>query len=73
MTLLAIPFGVGTGRRGALYAVGLGIVLALSYWIVMSLFIALGKSGILTPMLAAWSPNVIVLGSAGYLYLTVRT
>ena len=34
MTLLAIPFGVGTGRRGALYAVGLGIILALSYWIV---------------------------------------
>ena len=24
MTLLAIPFGVSTGRRGALYAVGLG-------------------------------------------------
>ena len=29
MTLLAIPFGVSTGRRGALYAVGLGIILAL--------------------------------------------
>jgi LPS export ABC transporter permease LptG/LPS export ABC transporter permease LptF len=73
MTLLAIPFGVSTGRRGALYAVGLGIILALSYWIVTSLFVALGKSGILAPMLAAWSPNIIVLGSAGYLFLTVRT
>jgi lipopolysaccharide export system permease protein len=73
MTLLAIPFGVSTGRRGALYAVGLGIILALSYWIVTSLFVALGKSGLLAPVLAAWSPNVIVLGSAGYLFLTVRT
>jgi LPS export ABC transporter permease LptG/LPS export ABC transporter permease LptF len=73
MTLLAIPFGVSTGRRGALYAVGLGIILALSYWIVTSLFVALGKSGILGPMLAAWSPNIIVLGSAAYLFLTVRT
>ena len=73
MTLLAIPFGVGTGRRGALYAVGLGIILALSYWIVMSLFVALGKSGLLTPVLAAWTPNVIVLGAASYLFLTVRT
>ena len=62
MTLLAIPFGVSTGRRGALYAVGLGIILALSYWIVTSLFVALGKSGLLTPWLAAWSPNIIVLG-----------
>ena len=73
MTLLAIPFGVSTGRRGALYAVGLGIILALSYWIVTSLFVALGKSGLLVPMLAAWSPNIIVLGAAGYVFLTVRT
>jgi LPS export ABC transporter permease LptG/LPS export ABC transporter permease LptF len=73
MTLLAIPFGVGTGRRGALYAVGLGIILALSYWIVSSLFVALGKSGVLTPWLAAWSPNIIVLGASGFLFLTVKT
>ena len=73
MTLLAIPFGVGTGRRGALYAVGLGIILALTYWILTSLFVALGKSGVLAPMLAAWSPNIIVLGSAAYLFLTVKT
>ncbi|MGH9308642.1 MAG: LptF/LptG family permease, partial [Vicinamibacterales bacterium] len=73
MTLLAIPFGVSTGRRGALYAVGLGIILALSYWIVTSLFVALGKSGLLAPVLAAWSPNIIVLGAAAYVFLTVRT
>ena len=30
MTLLAVPFGVSTGRRGTLYGIGLGIVLALS-------------------------------------------
>ena len=33
MTLLAVPFGVTTGRRGALYGIGLGIVIALSYWL----------------------------------------
>ena len=73
MTLLAIPFGVSTGRRGALYAIGLGIILALSYWIVTSLFVALGKSGLLAPVLAAWSPNIIVLGAAAYLFLRVKT
>ena len=73
MTLLAIPFGVSTGKRGALYAVGLGIVLALSYWIITSLFVALGKSGLLTPWLAAWSPNIIVLGASGFMFLTVKT
>jgi len=73
MTLLAIPFGVTTGKRGALYAIGLGIILALSYWIVTSLFVALGKSGLLAPVLAAWTPNVIVIGCAAYAFLTVRT
>lgn len=73
MTLLAIPFGVSTGRRGALYAIGIGIILALSYWIVTSLFVALGKSGLLPPVLAAWTPNIIVLGAAIYVFLTVRT
>ena len=73
MTLLAVPFGAATGRRGTLYGIGLGIVLALSYWIVMSLFVALGKSGLLAPWLAAWSPNIIVLGASAFMFLTVKT
>ena len=73
MTLLAVPFGVSMGRRGTLYGIGLGIVLALSYWILSSVFVALGKGGLLTPVLAGWAPNVIVLGTACYLFLTVKT
>lgn len=73
MTLLAVPFGVTTGRRGALYGIGLGIIIALSYWFVMSVFIAVGKTGLLPPALAAWTPNIIVTAIAGYLFLTAKT
>jgi LPS export ABC transporter permease LptG/LPS export ABC transporter permease LptF len=73
MTLLAIPFGVSTGRRGALYGVGLGIVIALSYWIGMNVFMAVGKAGLLSPVLAAWTPNIIVSACAVYLLLTTKT
>jgi lipopolysaccharide export LptBFGC system permease protein LptF len=73
MTLLAVPFGVTTGRRGALYGIGLGIVIALSYWLVMSVFIAIGKTGLLPPSLAAWTPNIIVTACAIYLILTTKT
>ena len=73
MTLLAVPFGVTTGRRGALYGIGLGIIIALSYWLMMSVFVAVGKTGLLPPALAAWTPNVIVLGVAAYLFLTAKT
>ena len=73
MTLLAVPFGVSTGRRGTLYGIGLGIVLALSYRIVSSAFIAVGIAGVLPPFLAAWAPNILTAGIAGYLLLRART
>jgi LPS export ABC transporter permease LptG len=73
MTLLAVPFGVTTGRRGTLYGIGLGIVLALSYWFVMSVFVAIGKAGLLPPALAAWTPNIIVSACAIYLLLKAKT
>jgi LPS export ABC transporter permease LptG len=73
MTLLAIPFGMTTGKRGTLYGIGIGIVLALSYWVVGSAFAAIGKAGVLSPIMAGWAPNVLAAGSAAYLLLTART
>jgi LPS export ABC transporter permease LptG/LPS export ABC transporter permease LptF len=73
MTLIAVPFAVTTGRRGALYGIGVGIVLAMVYWIALSVFAALGSGGLLTPGLAAWAPNILFGAAAVYLILTVRT
>jgi LPS export ABC transporter permease LptG/LPS export ABC transporter permease LptF len=73
MTLIAIPFAAGTGRSGAVYGIGLGIVLALTYWMLMSAFGAVGSAGMLPPLLAAWGPNLLFGAGAAYLLLTVRT
>ncbi len=73
MTLIALPFAVTTGRRGALYGIGIGIVLAIVYWIALSLFGALGAGGLLAPTLAAWAPNILFGAAAIYMNLTVRT
>jgi LPS export ABC transporter permease LptF/LPS export ABC transporter permease LptG len=73
MTLIAVPFAVTTGRRGAMYGIGIGIVLAISYWVTFSVFAALGTGGLLTPVLAAWAPNLLFGAGAAYLLLTVRT
>ncbi len=73
MTLLAVPFAVTTGRRGALYGIGVAIVLAIVYWITMSVFAAIGAGGLIRPMLAAWAPNVLFGAAAAYMILTVRT
>ena len=73
MTLLAVPFAVTTGRRGALYGIGVGIVMAIVYWTTMSIFGALGAGGLISPMLAAWAPNILFGAAAAYMILTVRT
>ena len=73
MTLLAVPFAVTTGRSGAIYGVGAGIVLALVYWTMLSIFGALGAGGWMSPPLAAWAPNILFGAAALYLLLTVRT
>jgi LPS export ABC transporter permease LptG/LPS export ABC transporter permease LptF len=73
MTLLAIPFAVMTGRRGAMYGIGAGLVLALVYWTMLSVFAALGAGGWIAPPLAAWAPNILFGAAAVYLLLTVRT
>jgi len=73
MTLLAVPFAVTTGRSGALYGVGIGIVMAIVYWTAQSIFGAMGGAGLLSPTLAAWAPNILFTAVASYMMLTVRT
>jgi LPS export ABC transporter permease LptG/LPS export ABC transporter permease LptF len=73
MTLIGVPFAVTTGRRGALYGIGIGIFLAITYWGLFIIFTAIGGAGMLTPALAAWAPNVLFLSIATYLLMTVRT
>jgi LPS export ABC transporter permease LptG len=73
MTLLAVPFGVTTGRRGALYGIGLAIVVAFSYFLLTAFFAAAGRAGVLPPWLAAWATNIFFAVAALYLTLRVRT
>ena len=73
MTLIAVPFAVTTGKRGAMYGIGAGIVLAILYWTTMSVFAGIGSAGLMSPVLAAWAPNLLFGCAALYLLFTVRT
>jgi LPS export ABC transporter permease LptG/LPS export ABC transporter permease LptF len=73
MTLIAVPFAVTMGRGGAMFGIAVGIGLAISYWTAISVFAALGSGGVVTPLLAAWAPNILFGSGAAYLLLTVRT
>jgi LPS export ABC transporter permease LptF/LPS export ABC transporter permease LptG len=73
MTLLGVPFSFVVARRGALYGIGISIIIAILYWACLGTFEALGNNAILPPALAAWAPNLL-FGVAGlYLMLTLET
>jgi LPS export ABC transporter permease LptG len=64
MALLAVPFGYGLGRKGALVGIGFGVVTAMVYWGTYAVFRSLGGAGVLPPFLGAWGANAL-FGLAG--------
>ncbi len=73
MALVALPFAFRLGRQGALYGIGLSLVLGVVLMIFLSTFSALGENNILPPMIAVWSPSAIFSIFSLYLFLGVRT
>ena len=67
------PFAFRLGRRGALYGIGLSLVLSIVLMVILATFTALGEGGILDPMIAVWSPGAIFAIFSLYLFLGVRT
>ena len=73
MALVALPFSFKLGRQGALYGIGLSLVLGVILMIFLSVFSALGENAVLPPAVAVWSPSVIFAIFSLYLFLGVRT
>lgn len=73
MGLVALPFAFRLGRQGALYGIGISIMLGIVYYTVISVFVTLGQSEALPPLIAAWSPNALFGTLALYLFLGVKT
>jgi LPS export ABC transporter permease LptG/LPS export ABC transporter permease LptF len=73
MAVLAIPFALSMGRRGSLTGIAVAIGVALSYFVVESLFGSLGNVNYLPAALAAWSSDVLFGLVGGYLLLRTPT
>jgi LPS export ABC transporter permease LptF/LPS export ABC transporter permease LptG len=73
VTLLAVPFSLTMGRKGALSGIALSIGIAIVYWSISYLFEAMGNLSQLPPLVAAWSPDLLFGLGGVYLLLRVRT
>lgn len=73
MAILAVPFSLRAGKRGALTGVAVALAIAIVYWITAGLFEAMGNLNQLPPAVAAWAPDLVFGFAGGYLILKVAT
>ena len=71
--MLAIPFAILVGSRGAIGGIALGVAIGISYWAVSALMEAMGGIGQLPPLLAAWSPDLIFFFLGLYFFFKMPT
>jgi LPS export ABC transporter permease LptF/LPS export ABC transporter permease LptG len=73
MVLVGIPFALQSPRGGRVIGIALCLALGLAYFIVHSAAVALARTEILPPLVAAWSANALFATLGLFLYLRART
>ncbi|MGB9422662.1 MAG: LptF/LptG family permease, partial [Candidatus Acidiferrum sp.] len=71
--MLAVPFALFVGSRGAVGGLALGVGIGISYWALSALTEAMGGIGQLPPFLSAWSPDLIFFFLALYFFFKMPT
>jgi lipopolysaccharide export system permease protein len=73
IVLFGAPLATSSRRGGAAYGVGLSLGVTLIYLMLFRVATAVGSSGTLDPLVAAWLPNALFLMAGIYLLIRVRT
>ena len=61
LMMMGGPLAAGSGRSGAGLGIGLSILLMFAYYMLLALCKGFGEAGSLSPLVASWLPNLIVL------------
>lgn len=72
VVLIALPFGVVSGRRNVFAGVASSIFIFFTFFVLSTLGLACGTAGWLPPWLAAWLPNLVFSGIAFFFITRVR-
>ena len=59
MAILAVPFSLSAGRKGALTGIAVALSVAIIYFVAAGLFEAMGNASQLPAAMAAWAPDLI--------------
>lgn len=70
--IIGASFGLTNNRSGAFIGFGLSMLIIFLYYVLMSVFTALGKSGHLPPLLSAWAQNIIFAFAGFYIVAKIN-
>jgi lipopolysaccharide export system permease protein len=73
MAMIGMPLALSYGRRSAIIALCLAIALGLVFWATSGGFQQMGEYGLLSPIVAGWSPILIFAAIGIYLLTRTRT
>ncbi len=73
MVFLAIPFAVRIQRGGLAASFGTSIIVAMVYMVVFAVSVSLGQADRISPMVAAWAPNVLFLATGLFMFWRTPT
>ncbi|MEZ4417473.1 MAG: LptF/LptG family permease [Gemmatimonadota bacterium] len=71
--LFGLPLATSSKRGGASFGVGVSLASTIFYMVFLRMAGAIGESGGLQPLLAAWLPNLAFLAAGAFLFSRVRT
>lgn len=71
--LFGAPLANSHGRAGPAYGIGISLAITIAYLMLFRVTQAVGATGLVSPMVAAWSPNGVMLLAGLVLMTRVRT
>ena len=72
MILFGIALALNTSWGGGIRSAGLGVIVSVLYWLLYSISISLGNTGMLQPWLAPWISPFIFCVAGSILYMKIR-
>ncbi|HYC57706.1 MAG TPA: LPS export ABC transporter permease LptG [Candidatus Binatia bacterium] len=71
VTLIGLPLALRSGPRAGLAAsLGLGLMIGFAYWVLTGLALSAGRTGAMSPVVAAWMANAVFTILAAFLYMS---
>jgi lipopolysaccharide export LptBFGC system permease protein LptF len=73
LALIGIPLAFAYGKRNAVVALCVAVLIGISFWGSISAFHLMGVRGVLPPGISAWSPAAIFGAVGVYLFTRAKT